>query len=176
MEVGRLTRDWFSILVGDTVDYTEIRGWRKTGRPKQLNPSFTELKTVRCIIHGPELEEVYKIPNMLKPSFVDRTLSFTSRMLGKTTQSASSSKFSDTPITELIASQNQGSMDMSKAIVSDEIKESTSSAHGGESGSLLTDDGSDKLKLRKTMVILSYLKFKMVPKRHLMELSRLPPF
>lgn len=33
----------------------EVRGWRKTGRPKQLNPSFTELKTVRCIIYGPGL-------------------------------------------------------------------------------------------------------------------------
>ncbi|KAJ0752117.1 putative P-loop containing nucleoside triphosphate hydrolase [Helianthus annuus] len=50
MEVGRLTPDWFRILVGDTIDYTEVRGWRKTGRPKQVNgPSFTEIKTVRCI-------------------------------------------------------------------------------------------------------------------------------
>ncbi|MFS7966592.1 hypothetical protein Hanom_Chr09g00775511 [Helianthus anomalus] len=49
MEVGRLTPDWFRILV-------EVRGWRKTGRPKQVNnPSFTELKTVRCIIHGPQI-------------------------------------------------------------------------------------------------------------------------
>ncbi|KAI3701539.1 hypothetical protein L6452_26700 [Arctium lappa] len=54
MEVGRLAPDWFGVLVGDTIDYTEVRGWRMTGRPKQLNPSFTELKTVRCIIHGPQ--------------------------------------------------------------------------------------------------------------------------
>ncbi|KAM0007328.1 hypothetical protein Hdeb2414_s0144g00812651 [Helianthus debilis subsp. tardiflorus] len=55
-EVGRLTHDWFSILVGDTIDYTEVRGWRKTGRSKQVNdPSFTELKAIRCIIDGPEL-------------------------------------------------------------------------------------------------------------------------
>ncbi|KAI3725024.1 hypothetical protein L1987_64796 [Smallanthus sonchifolius] len=56
MEIGRLTRDWFRILVGDTIDNSEVRGWRKNGRPKQVNPSFTELKTVRCIIHGPQLE------------------------------------------------------------------------------------------------------------------------
>ncbi|KAJ9550903.1 hypothetical protein OSB04_014948 [Centaurea solstitialis] len=55
MEVGGPTPDWFRVLVGDTIDYTEVRGWRKTGRPKQSNPSFTELKTVRCIIDGPEL-------------------------------------------------------------------------------------------------------------------------
>ncbi|KAJ9551179.1 hypothetical protein OSB04_015224 [Centaurea solstitialis] len=46
MEVGRLTPGWLSILVGDTIDDTEVRGWRKTGRPKPKpsNPSFTELK------------------------------------------------------------------------------------------------------------------------------------
>ncbi|KAJ0886593.1 putative P-loop containing nucleoside triphosphate hydrolase, leucine-rich repeat domain superfamily [Helianthus annuus] len=55
MEVGRLTPDWFRRLVGDTIDYAEVRGWRKTGRPKQVNdPSYTELKTFRCIIDGPE--------------------------------------------------------------------------------------------------------------------------
>ncbi|KAJ0532598.1 putative protein kinase RLK-Pelle-CrRLK1L-1 family [Helianthus annuus] len=46
MEVGRLTSDWFRILVGDAVDYTEVRGWGKTGRPKPVIQSFTELKTV----------------------------------------------------------------------------------------------------------------------------------
>ncbi|XP_023756518.1 disease resistance protein RUN1 [Lactuca sativa] len=97
MEVGRLAPDWFRILVGDTdtIDYTEVRGWRKTGRPKQLNPSFTELKTVRCIIHGPQLEEIYKIGEMSKSSFVDETLEFTSSMLGETMESATSSKTSD---------------------------------------------------------------------------------
>ncbi|KAI3496029.1 hypothetical protein L1887_38379 [Cichorium endivia] len=123
MEVGRLNRDWFSILVGDTVDYTEVRGWRKTGRPKQLNPSFTELKTVRCIIHGPELEDVYKIANVSKLSFVDGTSSFGTRMLEKTTQSAPPSKFKRKSITELIESRNLRSKDMSKAIASDEIKD-----------------------------------------------------
>ncbi|XP_024961907.1 disease resistance protein RRS1-like [Cynara cardunculus var. scolymus] len=44
MEVGRLTPGWLSILVGDTIDDTEVRGWRKTGRPKPSNPSFTESK------------------------------------------------------------------------------------------------------------------------------------
>ncbi|KAK1418462.1 hypothetical protein QVD17_27607 [Tagetes erecta] len=82
MEVGRLTPDWFRMLVGDTVDYTEVRGWRKTGRPKQVtDPSFTELKTVRCIIDGPELEDVYKIAEMAKPSVGDKTVAFTSSLL-----------------------------------------------------------------------------------------------
>ncbi|MFS7950335.1 hypothetical protein Hanom_Chr07g00582001 [Helianthus anomalus] len=54
-EVGRLTPDWFRILAGDTIDYTEVRGWRKTGRPKQVNLSTIEVKTIRCIIHGPQL-------------------------------------------------------------------------------------------------------------------------
>ncbi|KAJ0752109.1 hypothetical protein HanPI659440_Chr09g0320561 [Helianthus annuus] len=51
----RLTPDWFRTLVGDTIDYTDVRGWRKTGRPEQVIPSFTELKTIRCIIHGPQM-------------------------------------------------------------------------------------------------------------------------
>ncbi|KAJ0541043.1 hypothetical protein HanRHA438_Chr09g0381261 [Helianthus annuus] len=68
-EVGRLTLDWFSILVGDYIDSTEIRGWRKTGRPKQVNdPSFTELKTIRCIIHGPLSEDIYNFTEMSKSS------------------------------------------------------------------------------------------------------------
>ncbi|KAM0031145.1 putative P-loop containing nucleoside triphosphate hydrolase, leucine-rich repeat domain superfamily [Helianthus debilis subsp. tardiflorus] len=68
-EVGRLTPDWFSILVGDYIDSTEIRGWRKTGQPKQVNdPSFTELKTIRCIIHGPLSEDIYKFIEMSKSS------------------------------------------------------------------------------------------------------------
>ncbi|GJX11431.1 TMV resistance protein N-like protein [Tanacetum coccineum] len=39
-EVGRLTPNWFTSLVGDTIDYTEIGGWRKMGRPN----------------HGPQLD------------------------------------------------------------------------------------------------------------------------
>ncbi|KVH88492.1 hypothetical protein Ccrd_026692 [Cynara cardunculus var. scolymus] len=46
---------WFWDLVGDIIDYTEIQGWRKTGRRKDLNPLSTELRTVRCTIHDPEL-------------------------------------------------------------------------------------------------------------------------
>nr|GFA61928.1 Toll/interleukin-1 receptor (TIR) domain-containing protein [Tanacetum cinerariifolium] len=56
MEVGRLSSNWFKNLVGDTVDYTEIGGWRKTGRPDQPYQSFRELKTVGCIIYGPQLD------------------------------------------------------------------------------------------------------------------------
>ncbi|GKF76162.1 hypothetical protein Tco_0225606 [Tanacetum coccineum] len=58
MEVGRLIPNWFRDLVGDTIDYTEIGGWRKTGRPDQPYRSYTELKTARCIIYGPELVNI----------------------------------------------------------------------------------------------------------------------
>ncbi|KAK9079440.1 hypothetical protein SSX86_001111 [Deinandra increscens subsp. villosa] len=81
LEVGRLTPDWFSTLLCGTIDYTEVRGWRKTGRPRHLNPSFTELKTVRCIIHGPQLEDIYKIADMSKSSIGDKTVAFTSTLL-----------------------------------------------------------------------------------------------
>ncbi|KAI3709355.1 hypothetical protein L2E82_39115 [Cichorium intybus] len=96
MEVDRQCPDWFRILVGDTIDYTEVRGWRKTGRPKQMNTSFTELKTVRCIVHGPELEEIYKITEMSKSSSVDKPLESTSSMLGEMMKSATSSTSTDT--------------------------------------------------------------------------------
>ncbi|KAL7593361.1 hypothetical protein Lser_V15G33802 [Lactuca serriola] len=129
MEVGRLTPDWFRILVGDTIDYTEVRGWRKTGRPKRLNPSFTELKTVRCIIHGPESEEIYKIAEMSKSSFVDKTLEFTSDILGETMKSTTLSTFSDTTIKELKEIISLQNMDISKPFLSDEIEESISSPH-----------------------------------------------
>ncbi|KAI3752435.1 hypothetical protein L2E82_24467 [Cichorium intybus] len=101
MEVGRLTPYRFRILVGDTFDITEVRGWRKTGRPKQLNQSFTELKTVQCIIHGPEMEEIYNIAEMSKSSFVDKSLKFTSRMLGETMKFVRRCK-SETPKREFI--------------------------------------------------------------------------
>ncbi|KAK1431518.1 hypothetical protein QVD17_07978 [Tagetes erecta] len=81
VEVGRLTPDWFRILAGDTIDYTEVRGWRKTGRPKQVNPSFTELKTVRCIIHGPQSEEIYNIAEMLKSSIDYKSAASASSLL-----------------------------------------------------------------------------------------------
>ncbi|XP_035846401.1 disease resistance protein RUN1-like isoform X2 [Helianthus annuus] len=97
MEVGRLTPDWFRILVGDTIDYTEVRGWRKTGRPKQVtDPSFTELKAIRCIMDGPELEDVYKIAEMSKSSIVvDKTVSFTSSLLEGGVQSCTRSVLID---------------------------------------------------------------------------------
>ncbi|GJW92533.1 variation in compound triggered root growth response-like protein, partial [Tanacetum coccineum] len=87
MEVGRLTPGWFNILVGDNVDYTELRGWRKTGRPTQLNPSYMELKTVRCIIHGPELEDMYKIAERSKSSHVNKTWRFISSTFMETMKS-----------------------------------------------------------------------------------------
>ncbi|KAM0064858.1 putative protein-serine/threonine phosphatase [Helianthus debilis subsp. tardiflorus] len=68
-EVGRLAPDWFKILVGDTIDYTEVKGWRKTGRPKQVNLSSIEVKTIRCIIHGPQLEDIYSMAEMSKSAF-----------------------------------------------------------------------------------------------------------
>ncbi|GKB62705.1 TMV resistance protein N-like protein [Tanacetum coccineum] len=68
MEVGRLTHGWLSSLVGDTIDDTEVRGWRKTGRPQMPDPSITELETVRCITHGPESEDFYKIAERVESS------------------------------------------------------------------------------------------------------------
>nr|GEX89818.1 protein variation in compound triggered root growth response-like [Tanacetum cinerariifolium] len=87
MEVGRLIPGWFNILVGDNVDYTELRGWRKTGRPTQLNPSYMELKTVRCIIHGPESEDIYKIAERSKSSHVNKTWRFISSTFMETVKS-----------------------------------------------------------------------------------------
>ncbi|KAJ9552021.1 LOW QUALITY PROTEIN: hypothetical protein OSB04_016066 [Centaurea solstitialis] len=43
MEVGRLTPGWLSILVGVTIDDTEVRGWRKTGRPYLSDSSLSDL-------------------------------------------------------------------------------------------------------------------------------------
>nr|KAJ0197954.1 hypothetical protein LSAT_V11C700361450 [Lactuca sativa] len=92
IEVGRLTPDWFKILVGDSVDCTEIRGWRKTGRPQQLNQSFIELKTVKCIVHASESEQIYKIGEMSKSSHVGKTLGIPSMI------SATASKSADTDV------------------------------------------------------------------------------
>ncbi|KAI3701597.1 hypothetical protein L6452_26787 [Arctium lappa] len=95
MEVDRLTPGWFSILVGDTIDDTEVRGWRKTGRPQQSYQSFTELKTVRCIIYGPEMDFNYKISEMSKSSYVDENVQLTMEF-------GSTSKVSDEAKKELI--------------------------------------------------------------------------
>ncbi|XP_076888603.1 disease resistance-like protein DSC1 [Bidens hawaiensis] len=78
IEAGKGTPGWFRILVGDNIDYTEIRGWRKTGIPQPSEQSFTELKTIRCTIHGPESEHFYKIAEMSKSSFVNITEDLTS--------------------------------------------------------------------------------------------------
>uniref|UniRef100_A0A251TF81 Uncharacterized protein n=1 Tax=Helianthus annuus TaxID=4232 RepID=A0A251TF81_HELAN len=68
-EVCGLAPDWFRILVGDTIDYTDVRGWRKTGRPKQVNLSSIEVKTIRCIIYDPQLEDIYNMEEMSKSAF-----------------------------------------------------------------------------------------------------------
>ncbi|CAH1426874.1 unnamed protein product [Lactuca virosa] len=130
VEVGRLTPGWFNTLVGDTIECTEVRGWRKTGRPMQLNPSFSELKFVRCIIHGPESEDIYKIAEMSKSSSVDKTLEFTSSLLGETMKSSTSFKFSETTIKEL-----------------NEIQESTSSTPRKKLKSLTTDGGTGGMEV-----------------------------
>ncbi|KAD6454686.1 hypothetical protein E3N88_09392 [Mikania micrantha] len=44
---------------------------RKTGRPKQVNPSFTELKTLRCIIDGPELRTIRCLGIRVAPATVE---------------------------------------------------------------------------------------------------------
>ncbi|KAJ0800062.1 hypothetical protein HanPI659440_Chr03g0098661 [Helianthus annuus] len=41
-EVNRLASDWFRILVGDTVDETELQRWKISGRPKQAKIPITE--------------------------------------------------------------------------------------------------------------------------------------
>ncbi|XP_042752220.1 disease resistance protein RUN1 isoform X2 [Lactuca sativa] len=133
MEVDRLTPDWFRNLVGDTIHFI---GWRKTGRPKQLNQSFTELKTVRCIIHGPELEEIYKIPEMSKSSFVDRTLEFPSSMLGKTMKSTRSFNSSDTTIKEIVLGVNLRSQTQKQEVI-----EALSQLQGIHSIHVDTEDG-----------------------------------
>ncbi|KAI3802752.1 hypothetical protein L1987_30895 [Smallanthus sonchifolius] len=109
------------ILAGDTIDYIEIRGWRKTGRPKQVNPSLTEVKTIRCIIHGPQLEDIYKMAEMSKSSIGDKTAVFTSSLLHGETKSGTRSELID----ETMEKQKKGE-GMSKAFASDEIKESDS--------------------------------------------------
>ncbi|XP_024961643.1 disease resistance protein RML1A-like [Cynara cardunculus var. scolymus] len=74
---------WFWDLVGDIIDYTEIQGWRKTGRRKDLNPLSTELRTVRCTIHDPELKQEKKMPEMSESSFVDKPVEYRSTTLGE---------------------------------------------------------------------------------------------
>ncbi|KAL8252516.1 hypothetical protein R6Q59_036209 [Mikania micrantha] len=108
VEVGRLTPDWFRILAGDTIDYTEVRGWRKVGRPKQVNPTFTELKTIRCIIHGPQMEDIYNMAKMSKSSIDDKTLAFTSSLLERETKSGSRSELLDETTQAIAAAKMRG--------------------------------------------------------------------
>ncbi|KAJ9550891.1 hypothetical protein OSB04_014936 [Centaurea solstitialis] len=149
MEVERLTPEWFRILVGDTIDYTEVRGWRKTGRPKQPNPSFTQLKTVRCIIDGPGAvnmlytifsgiylsyanlsllfgvlqEEIYNLAEMSKSSLSHKTIESTSSILEEIVKSG------DTYEIDLEATKeaNYNLLEMSISSLSDKTIESTSS-------------------------------------------------
>ncbi|GJW56174.1 Toll/interleukin-1 receptor domain-containing protein, partial [Tanacetum coccineum] len=88
MEVGRLNPNWFRNLVGDTIDYTEIGGWRKTGRPDKPYQSFTELKNIRCTIYGPRLlnnnqNEFYTIEELTESSIVNKAVKFPSEFSGK---------------------------------------------------------------------------------------------
>ncbi|KAD2805261.1 hypothetical protein E3N88_38638 [Mikania micrantha] len=105
-EIGRLTPDWFSILVGDTIDDTEIRGWRKTGRRQQLCRSNIELKSVRCIIYGPQLEDIYKISDMSTSSFVYKSMEFALNSGWETSKSGAASEFVD-EVTEGVLYQPQ---------------------------------------------------------------------
>ncbi|KAI3670969.1 hypothetical protein L1987_87614 [Smallanthus sonchifolius] len=83
----------------------KVRGWRKTGRPKHVNPSFTELKSVRCFIHGPELEDVYKIAEMSKSSTGDKNVAFTSSLLKGGMKSGTRSELVDEAMEEIYDKQ-----------------------------------------------------------------------
>nr|XP_043629010.1 disease resistance protein RUN1-like [Erigeron canadensis] len=74
MEAGKLNADWFRILVDDKINYSEVGGWRLTGKPELPYQSYTEVKTVRCIMYGPEMEGIYKIAELSKSSLVDKTM------------------------------------------------------------------------------------------------------
>ncbi|MFS7970008.1 putative TIR domain, P-loop containing nucleoside triphosphate hydrolase [Helianthus anomalus] len=147
MEVGRVTPDWFRILVGDTIDYTEVRGWRKTGRPKHVNPSFTELKTIRCIIHGPQLEDIYNIAEMSKSSIGDKSMAFTSSLLEEEMKSGTRS--------DEIMEEQKESAGMSKASGSDEIKESGSQPHGESSKSVVKNEPGGGREMKKIVLAVS---------------------
>ncbi|XP_076894288.1 uncharacterized protein LOC143546513 [Bidens hawaiensis] len=105
MEVGRLTTDWFRILAGDVIDYSEVRGWRKTGRSKHVISPFTELKTIRCIINGPQLEDVYNIAEMSKSSIGDKTVAFTSSFVDRGMKSYTRSQLIDEAMEEIFDKQ-----------------------------------------------------------------------
>ncbi|KAI3670850.1 hypothetical protein L1987_87492 [Smallanthus sonchifolius] len=183
MEVGRLTPDWFRILVGDTIDYTEVRGWRKTGRPKQVNdPSFTELKIVRCIINGPELEDIYHITEMSKSSIGNKTVASTSSLLEGQIISGTRSELIDEAMEEIYEKQyssgdetvghfvstfgeitmeesdpysheQKESEGMSKTFVYDEIRESTSPPQGERLKSVVTHEVIGEAKKKIVLAV-----------------------
>ncbi|KAI7728940.1 hypothetical protein M8C21_019016 [Ambrosia artemisiifolia] len=80
----------------------KVRGWRKTGRPKQVNSSFTELKMIRCIIHGPEYDDIYNIAEMVKSSIGDKTIAFTSSLLEGEMKSGRGTNLTDGKIAETV--------------------------------------------------------------------------
>ncbi|MFS7966544.1 putative protein kinase RLK-Pelle-CrRLK1L-1 family [Helianthus anomalus] len=91
MAVGRLTPDWFR---------TEVRGWTKTGRQKLVNQSYSELKTIGCIIDGSQLDNIYNIAEISRSSFGDKTVAFTSSTLEGETKSSTRSELIDETMDE----------------------------------------------------------------------------
>ncbi|KAI3725015.1 hypothetical protein L1987_64787 [Smallanthus sonchifolius] len=152
MEVGRLTPDWFRILVGDTIDYTEVRGWRKTGRLKQVNdPSFTELKIVRCIINGPELGQII---SGTRSELIDEEMEEIYEKQydsGYETVGHFVSTFDEITMEESdpYSHEQKDSEGMSKTFVSDEIRDSTSPPQGERLKSVVTHEviGEAKKKI-----------------------------
>ncbi|PWA83118.1 Leucine-rich repeat-containing protein [Artemisia annua] len=134
MEVGRLTPNWFRDLVGDTIDYTEIGGWRKTGRPDQPYRSYRKLKTDGCIIYGPHLEELYKIEELSESSLSDKTEECTS-------------EFSKDATKDKDESADLETTNLSKSFDFNEIWESTSIPHGD---SAATKDNDESANLETT--------------------------
>ncbi|KAI7745659.1 hypothetical protein M8C21_023191, partial [Ambrosia artemisiifolia] len=121
-----------------------VRGWRKTGRPKQVNPSFIELKTIRCIIHGPQLEDMYNIAEMSKSSIGAKNSAFTISLLEGGMES-------NTRSDETMEKQKE-SVGMSKAFGSDEIKESDSPPHGKRLKSVAKPSGGQELKDSSSLI------------------------
>nr|XP_043627317.1 probable serine/threonine-protein kinase PBL28 [Erigeron canadensis] len=80
MEAGKLTPDWFRILVDNKIDYTEVGGWRMTGKPEHPYQSYTELKTIGCIMYGPAMEESCKITKLSKSSLDDKVMESTTEL------------------------------------------------------------------------------------------------
>ncbi|KAK1425252.1 hypothetical protein QVD17_20600 [Tagetes erecta] len=152
MEVGRLPHDWFRILAGDTIDHTEVRGWRKTGRPEYVYQSFTELKTIGCIINGPQLEDIYSIAEMSKSSTGDKTAPFTSSLILEEMKPGTTFD----PTDETLVTQRSSMKEIVVASESDD-EYSISSEMSRESGSTsfdLFDEYSSNTGTSKNMGVL----------------------